>query len=186
MTKEQLLYRYRTLKNIFDYKELEKQTIYFAPVEQVNDPMEGHKIMIFDGDLVVWKNLFRHYIMCIFEISIINDIDRKNTFNITDINYMSIGGFNGNVHLQYLLSLVYNEFFSIFDSEIKRIVNERNNITTNELEIYLSDILNIVILIIDYVVSNNTRKISENNKIEIKNQLNNSIDFFKNDLVLSF
>lgn len=181
MAEEKLLYRFRKLKHIFDYKELEKQTIYFAPVEQVNDPMEGHKIMIFDGDLVVWKNLFRHYIMCIFEISIINDIDRKNTFNITDINYMSIGGFNGNVHLQYLLSLVYNEFFSIFDSEIKRIVNERNNITTNELEIYLSDILNIVILIIDYVVSNNTRKISENNKIEIKNQLNNSIDFFKNN-----
>lgn len=180
MAEEKLLYRFRPLKNIFEYNELENQTIYFAPVEQVNDPMEGHKIMIFDGDLVVWKNLFRHYIMCIFEISIINDIDRKNSFNIKDINYMSIGGFNGNVHLQHLLSLVYGEFFSIFDNEINRLVNERENISTNELEIYLSDILNIVILIIDYVVSNNTRKISENDKIDIKNQLNNSIDFFKN------
>ncbi len=113
MTKEQLLYRYRTLKNIFDYKELEKQTIYFAPVEQVNDPMEGHKIMIFDGDLVVWKNLFRHYIMCIFEISIINDIDRKNTFNITDINYMSIGGFNGSNIFFNVLYLYNNCSFVI-------------------------------------------------------------------------
>lgn len=174
-------YRFRTLKHIFEYKELENQEIYFAPVEQVNDPMEGHKIMIFDGDLVVWKNLFRHYIMCIFEMSIINDIDKKNTFNIKDINYMSIGGFNGNVHLQYLLSLVYDEFFSIFDNEINRIVYERQNITTDELEVYLSDILNLVILIIDYIVSNNKRTINENDKILAKDQFNSSIDFFKNN-----
>lgn len=182
MAEEQLLYRYRTLKHIFEFKELERQEIYFAPTEQVNDPMEGHKIIVFNGDKIVWKNLFRHYIMCLFEISIINDICRNrannNDWNISDIHYKSIGSFNNNVYLQYLLSLLYDEFFDIFNDEINKISNERKYISVDELAIYLSDILSFIIELIDYIVSNKTKKINDDKKNLTKKDFNTSIDFF--------
>lgn len=38
-----LFYRFRKTQNIFDFKELENQEIYFASNEELNDPMEGFK-----------------------------------------------------------------------------------------------------------------------------------------------
>ena len=51
------------------YSELEKQTIYFAPPEQLNDPMEGYRDIYWSGDLVAWKNLFSHYVFCLERLS---------------------------------------------------------------------------------------------------------------------
>ena len=45
-----------------EYQELEKQTIYFASPEELNDPMEGIRDIVWSGDKIVWTNLFRHYI----------------------------------------------------------------------------------------------------------------------------
>ena len=63
------LYRFRTterlLKDSEDCKELEKQTIYFASPEELNDPMEGFRDIFWQGDRIVWANLFRHYLYCL-------------------------------------------------------------------------------------------------------------------------
>lgn len=59
-------YRFRSATNLLDgYDELEKQTIYFAPPEQLNDPMEGYRDILWRGDLIAWKNLFSHYLFCL-------------------------------------------------------------------------------------------------------------------------
>lgn len=59
-------YRFRSTKNLLGrYNELEEQTIYFAPPEQLNDPMEGYRDIFWSGDLIAWKNLFSHYIFCL-------------------------------------------------------------------------------------------------------------------------
>lgn len=64
------LYRFRSANNLLDgYGELEKQTIYFAPPEQLNDPMEGYRDIVWSGDLISWKNLFAHYVFCLERIS---------------------------------------------------------------------------------------------------------------------
>ena len=47
------------------FQELEKQTIYFASPEELNDPMEGLRDIVWDGDKIVWTNLFKHYIFCL-------------------------------------------------------------------------------------------------------------------------
>ena len=58
--KNMKFYRFRSLNNLLGkYKELENQEIYFAPPEELNDPMEGFKNIIFNGDLIVWNNFFK-------------------------------------------------------------------------------------------------------------------------------
>ncbi|KTB77300.1 hypothetical protein AO070_17165 [Pseudomonas syringae pv. syringae PD2766] len=43
--------------------ELEKLEIYFAPPEQLNDPLEGYREIYWSGDRIAWINLFRHYLL---------------------------------------------------------------------------------------------------------------------------
>ena len=47
------------------HKELEKQTIYFASPEELNDPMEGLRDIVWNGDKIVWTNFFKHYVFCL-------------------------------------------------------------------------------------------------------------------------
>ncbi|MBS0234832.1 MAG: DUF2971 domain-containing protein [Proteobacteria bacterium] len=58
------LYRFRSLERILS-GELERQEIYFAKPEQLNDPAEGFRDVVWKGDTVLWENLFRHYTICL-------------------------------------------------------------------------------------------------------------------------
>ena len=51
-----------------DYQELEKQTIYFASPDQLNDPMEGFRDIVWSGDKIVWTNFFKHYVSYLLEL----------------------------------------------------------------------------------------------------------------------
>ena len=64
------LYRFRSIENLLgeNRQELENQEIYFAPLHQLNDPMEGYKNIVWKGDEIVWKNLLIHYLMCFEQI----------------------------------------------------------------------------------------------------------------------
>ncbi|MBE0508723.1 MAG: hypothetical protein IBX50_18725, partial [Marinospirillum sp.] len=64
------LFRFRSAKALLDdtpenggFQELEKQTIYFAKPEELNDPMEGLSDAFWDGDDVLWENFFNHYVL---------------------------------------------------------------------------------------------------------------------------
>lgn len=64
MNKE--FYRFRRIGNLLgDFKELERQSIYFAEPSSLNDPMEGFRDIYWKGDIIVWRNLFRHYLLCL-------------------------------------------------------------------------------------------------------------------------
>ena len=56
------IFRFRSVKHLMDYGELEEQYVFFAPLSELNDPMEGLMDIVWSGDEVVWCNLFRHYI----------------------------------------------------------------------------------------------------------------------------
>lgn len=59
-------FRYRSIDRLFgDSDELEKQQIYFAKPDELNDPMEGFKDVFWKGDTTLWKNLIRHYLLCL-------------------------------------------------------------------------------------------------------------------------
>ena len=48
-----------------EYQELENQTIYFASPEQLNDPMEGLRDIVWCGDKIVWTNFFKNCVYCL-------------------------------------------------------------------------------------------------------------------------
>ena len=59
-------YRIRNLNSLVGkYKELENQEIFFQTTEKLNDPIEGFMDFVFQGDKTVWKNFFKHYILCL-------------------------------------------------------------------------------------------------------------------------
>ena len=62
-------YRFRSMKYLLceKYQELEKQTIYFASPEKLNDPVEGLRDIVWTGDEIVWTNLFKHYVYCLHQ-----------------------------------------------------------------------------------------------------------------------
>ena len=62
------LYRFRSIDALLDkYQELESQTIYFASPDQLNDPMEGFRDIVWRGDKIVWTNFFKHFVYCLHE-----------------------------------------------------------------------------------------------------------------------
>lgn len=59
-----ILYRFRPLHRLLDDGELENLEIFFASPEQLNDPLEGYKDIVWSGSEIMWRNLYRHYITC--------------------------------------------------------------------------------------------------------------------------
>lgn len=65
------LYRFRKFSDLKGSleagreSELEGLYIYFSPPEKLNDPLEGHREMIWRGDKILWENLFAHYFLCL-------------------------------------------------------------------------------------------------------------------------
>jgi hypothetical protein len=61
-------YRFRSVEALLGrYQELEKQEIYFAAPHELNDPMEGYKDLVWNGDEIAWRNLLRHYLLCLVQ-----------------------------------------------------------------------------------------------------------------------
>jgi hypothetical protein len=59
-------YRFRSITALLgEWQELERQEIYFSPPDELNDPLEGFKDLFWLGDEIVWRNLLRHYLMCL-------------------------------------------------------------------------------------------------------------------------
>jgi hypothetical protein len=60
-------YRFRSVDALLGARaELDSQEIYFASPAELNDPMEGFKDLYWQGDEIVWRNLIRHYALCLF------------------------------------------------------------------------------------------------------------------------
>lgn len=58
-----VVYRFRSAEKLLDFKELERRQIYMARLDELNDPMEGYKDVVWRGDAVLWENLLRHYLL---------------------------------------------------------------------------------------------------------------------------
>ncbi len=60
---EDYYFRFRSLDALLgEYKELEKQEIFFSPLEKLNDPMEGRWEAFFEGDEKKWFDFLENYI----------------------------------------------------------------------------------------------------------------------------
>ncbi len=79
------MYRFRKTENLLGKREeLEKQEIYFSDIASLNDPMEGFREYFWSGDLVVWKNLLRHYLLCLERVCLLASL-KEELFTPEDI-----------------------------------------------------------------------------------------------------
>ena len=62
------IYRFRSTASLLgaEFAELERQTIFCAAPEDLNDPMEGFRDIVWTGDQIVWTNLFKDYVNCLY------------------------------------------------------------------------------------------------------------------------
>ena len=59
------VYRFRSIKRLLKFQELEKQEIYFARPCELNDPAEEIFPFVWEGDEIIWRNFFLHYLSCL-------------------------------------------------------------------------------------------------------------------------
>lgn len=134
------LYRFRSAKNLLRRDELKNQEIYFARPDELNDPMEGFRDIYWRGDEVVWRNLLRHYILCLeCAFSLLCIAGEKH-----EISWDAIPAFNAGEaqftpeHTQ-MLDAILREFLLDpgVDRWIKSIANRAVAIRRSELIAYL-------------------------------------------------
>lgn len=107
------LYRYRSLKSLFDHKELENLSIYFAKPEQLNDQMEKYMNVVWQGDEIAFQGLFKHYIYTLTHLYFAarlkdpkTQIDVENLPVFLDIEVLEAP------EMKDVFKAIYDEFFS--------------------------------------------------------------------------
>lgn len=64
----EFLYRFRSTNALLGkFEELERQEIFFASPDELNDPLEGFTNIVWQGDAILWRNLLGHYLLCLLE-----------------------------------------------------------------------------------------------------------------------
>ncbi len=135
------VYRLRSMKSLLaEHKELEEQEIYFAPPQELNDPMEGLADVFWLGDEIVWANLFRHYLRCLERTySFITLMGETKPIEWTYIPVAHHGDpYFTPIH-QALLEQVYSGFLSepFVSSLVTELSNRSTPTTRQELLAYL-------------------------------------------------
>lgn len=147
-----LYYRFRSVKRLLgDDAELEEQIIFFASPEELNDPMEGFRNIYFSGDEIVWKNLFKHYLLCLEQVSQLLILCQEEHHTMTDKDipvFKTYSDFETKEYEQ-LFESISTEFFDICQEFVKKISTRTTAIGRDELSMYLSSVHNIAIDVIE-------------------------------------
>ena len=134
-------FRFRSLDALLDdYKELERQTIYFASPEELNDAMEGFRDIVWSGDKIVWTNFFKHYVYCLhlsyFQFRLIGDS------RILEVDSIPIQGCWDQLptpQAQNLFDEIWHNFLNVPNIQeiIDALANTRRKIRYREIGYYL-------------------------------------------------
>lgn len=143
-------YRFRNIKSLLEFEELEKQTIYFAPPEDLNDPMEGFKDIVWNGDEIVWKNLFKNYLLCLEHATSLFTVIGEEHGTITESDIPVFKNHEDFPTIQYkeLFEEIKLEFFKVVLPFIKKIATRTSPIRRDELSFNLKVVHSIALDII--------------------------------------
>ena len=137
------MYRFRTIKHLLgkEYEELERQTIYFASPEQLDDPVEGFRDIIWAGDRIVWANLFKHYTYCLHSTFLASLLFGNDcALSVRDVPILG----RWNEHETAELQDLFNQIWRRVETEVEvsalvaKLANVEHDIRFNELLWYLS------------------------------------------------
>lgn len=175
------VYRFRTIDKLLGFRELETQSIYFCPPNDLNDPVENFKDIFWHGDKILWSNLFRNYLLCLYSVySHIRIFGETEPLKPEDIQVFSTYDKLPTQQYKDIINKLFQEFFE--SESIKNLIeglSTRENVRRNELLYYLENIHLFCISLIhkqDDIVEEK-KKIFDVSLL-LKNQLF-SPDFFK-------
>ena len=139
-TPPNMLYRFRSIDALLDkYHELENQTIYFASPEELNDPMEGFRDIVWRGDTIVWTNFFKHYVFCLHESYPLfrKTLDSKK-LSVDDIPILARWDKTPIPEKQKLFDDIWDRFFNLphIPEIIEAIANRNREVRYRELGYY--------------------------------------------------
>lgn len=135
------LYRFRSVENLIGkYQELEKQQIYFAALDELNDPMEGTRRYFWQGDKIVWENFFKHYLLCLEHVIFLSRLMPENeTITKKDIPiYKSETDLPTDIYRERIQK-INKQFFSdsFVQSYLQFIIKNPNKIYLEEMYVHL-------------------------------------------------
>jgi hypothetical protein len=125
-----------------EFKELESQSIYFAHPEELNDPMEGFRDVFWSGDFIAWKNLFKHYLLCLERLSCLLIIaGEEHPISKEDMPVFSGEDDFPTDKYRQLFSVICNKFFcSTIIKYIDHLSKRSSPVRKDELFCHLSNI----------------------------------------------
>ncbi|MBD5166628.1 MAG: hypothetical protein HDT12_02470 [Helicobacter sp.] len=132
---KKMFYRLRSLKSIFEYKELENQEIYFASLDELNDPMEGFRNIVFMGNLKDWYLFFERYLQSFEWAYIMLDIS-IGTYNVLNNAWAMYEWVTKNPSTQKT-DKIRQDFFRTSSKTVDKIASRTTPINKDELLFYL-------------------------------------------------
>ena len=152
------LYRFRSINSLLgEFNELENQSIYFASPEELNDPLEGFRNIFWQGDQIVWRNFFKHYIYCLlrstFRQKLSGDSITRHEFERLipveerrDEFILEVSQ-NPSIRSNELLGEIYNRVFEKYElgNFIIELVRINRKVRSDEVLVYLQVIHSVVV-----------------------------------------
>lgn len=132
-----MIYRYRSIDKVLEFKELEKQELYFSKLDDLNDYAEGFINLKWFGDEICWKGLFKHYIYCLdltlLKLSLKAEIDDIKEIPI----YLDLTRVTDK-HKE-ILSKITDIFFNLESVKflLKKLENDKIKLSSYEIEFFL-------------------------------------------------
>lgn len=138
----EFVYRFRSVDKLLGFKELETQSIYFCPPNDLNDPVENFRDIIWHGDKILWTNLFKNYLLCLYSVYLhIRIFGETEQLKPEDIQVFSTYDKLPTQKYKDNINKLFQEFFE--NENIKNLIeglSTRENVRRNELLYYLENI----------------------------------------------
>jgi hypothetical protein len=140
-----LFYRLRTMAADRAIDEIKDEYLYFSSPDKLNDPMESYIFAFWQGDLVVWKNLFRHYLLCLDFVMVQHHLGIQLSIDDIVLGIESIASIPAR---SGFIGETVNMIFS--DSDINEFIN---NISARKTKVYEEELVFYLDMFKDYATS---------------------------------
>lgn len=130
------MYRFRSIQKLFDFKELENQEIYFSSPKELNDPAEGYFEIYWNGDIILWKKFFSHYIYCYYEVILLD----KMGVSLSEESIPYLKAFkNINICVENFIKIESAFFNNEHVKELLKQFSEKESVSKYELTLLLTN-----------------------------------------------
>ena len=109
-------------------------------MEDLNDPAEGYKDLVFNGDRILWRNFFKNYILCLYDSYALCQLEEEGYVLTSDVLSVFRNPTNYPTDIyKKNVEKIFDRFFS--NDDVSWLIEEfskRNDIRRDELHLYIS------------------------------------------------